>query len=421
MNSNKAWRKYLANHAEAETAWIDALPAFAHDHLLIIPAFDETSEFFDRLLPLLAQNSVLLIVVINQPDSLSTATPCNRKLYGQLVEHMLDANQYASLTLGRIKDSQSRLLVVDRFAKGPLIPSAQGVGLARKIGADLAIALMDRGNIKQPLLYCTDCDTTLPDDYFQKNIDCAALLYPFCHKNDDSPVASATTLYEFSIRYYQAGLCHAGSPYAFHTIGSCIAIDALAYCRAHGFPKRAGGEDFYLLNKLAKLGQVKSLTEPKILINPRLSGRVPFGTGPAVSRIMANVQNGKEFTVYHPGVFSELKQVLEAVIGTEDRPTAEMILEDLSPEAVKVLQELGLGKTVEKILCNLSNKFDIQLFIKHFNLWFDGFRTLKFIHGMRDIKYSNVPVTSLYRVAEQFNATWVKNVPGYRPASDSEI
>ena len=46
---------------------------------------------------------------------------------------------------------------------------------------------------------------------------------------------------------------YARSPYAFHTIGSTMAVSANHYAKVRGFPKREAGEDFYLLNKLAKV------------------------------------------------------------------------------------------------------------------------------------------------------------------------
>ncbi len=69
----------------------------------------------------------------------------------------------------------------------------------------------------------------------------------------------ATQLYELSLRYYVAGMKFARSPYAFHTIGSSMAVSPVHYARVRGFPKREAGEDFYLLNKLAKLGSVLEL------------------------------------------------------------------------------------------------------------------------------------------------------------------
>ncbi len=80
-----------------------------------------------------------------------------------------------------------------------------------------------------------------------------------------------------------------------------------------GFPKREAGEDFYLLNKLAKVGTVLELAEgpdnEAIRIESRRSDRVPFGTGAAVNRITALADPLGEFRFYDPSVFELLKAV----------------------------------------------------------------------------------------------------------------
>ena len=124
----------------------------------------------------------------------------------------------------------------------------------------------------------------------------------------------ATRLYEYSLRYYVAGLSFAHSPYAFHTIGSTIAVNAAHYAKVRGFPRRQAGEDFYLLNKLAKVGAIMQLgaetdCEP-IDIAARLSDRVPFGTGAAVGKIMELEDPAREFLLYHPSVFGLLRSWL---------------------------------------------------------------------------------------------------------------
>ena len=103
----------------------------------------------------------------------------------------------------------------------------------------------------------------------------------------------------------------AGSPYAFHTIGSTMAVSAVHYAKVRGFPKREAGEDFYLLNKLAKVGSVLELDvgtdDGAIEIDSRRSDRVPFGTGAAVNKITGLADPVREFQFYDPEVFGLLK------------------------------------------------------------------------------------------------------------------
>jgi hypothetical protein len=50
---------------------------------------------------------------------------------------------------------QGTLLVIDRASPGHELPPRQGVGLARKIAADLALALLAGGSIESPWIHCT--------------------------------------------------------------------------------------------------------------------------------------------------------------------------------------------------------------------------------------------------------------------------
>ena len=72
-------------------------------------------------------------------------------------------------------------------------------------------------------------------------------------------------------------------------------INAEHYAQSAGFPKLAAGEDFYLLNKLAKIGKIiplKIINQP-IYIQARISNRTPFGTGPALDKIIDNSNNSQ--------------------------------------------------------------------------------------------------------------------------------
>ncbi len=78
------------------------------------------------------------------------------------------------------------------------------------------------------------------------------------------------------------------------------------YAGVRGYPKRSAGEDFYLLNKICKLAPIKRLLEPTLTIQARPSSRVPFGTGPALQRIvrsLAEDPSGNGYLSYHPTCF----------------------------------------------------------------------------------------------------------------------
>ena len=139
--------RYLERHAEPEAR---ALPRLDRrfDRVLTIPAFDEAPDFLDRVLQRLdSTDGLLIIVVVNAPDnadsnSLSTTRP--------FLTHLANAPG-GVLPINRLDDP---------------IPCKQGVGLARKIGADICCALIDKGDVTSPLIHMSDADVVLPPDYF---------------------------------------------------------------------------------------------------------------------------------------------------------------------------------------------------------------------------------------------------------------
>ena len=88
--------------------------------------------------------------------------------------------------------------------------------------------------------------------------------------------------YELHLRYHVRVQKWIGFPYAFQTIGSAMAVRAWAYVKQGGMNRRHAGEDFYFLQKISWLGPISELSTVTVFPSPRLSGRVPFGTGKAV-------------------------------------------------------------------------------------------------------------------------------------------
>ena len=383
--------KYLLRHGEAECAWLTGFPALQWDYCLLIPAFAESADFFERLAGgLLRHHRVLLVVVINQPDRLPEIHPLNQRLAARIHRETVPIWRQGNLSLHGLPGG-SAVLLVDRYSAAP-IPSRQGVGLARKIAADLAATLIQRRQIASPWLFCSDADGLLPANYFHAAgtaQPAAALLYPFRHRVDDSPVGRATLLYEISLRHYVAGLAAAGSPYAFHTIGSTIAMHSSHYALVRGFPRRAGGEDFYLLNKLAKTGPVRVLDQPEIEIEARLSTRVPFGTGPAVQGILALDNPEEEYGFYNPGIFRELRHWLAIMPGCL---ADEEAWHCLAANTRDTLASLGVASAIAH---SRRHGRDMAAFTRHMHTWFDGFMTLKFVHGLQARGLKPVPLSLL--------------------------
>ena len=144
-----------------------------------------------------------------------------------------------------------KIVVVNDQAELPKIPGAfvvdaraeRGVGLARKIGCDLALSLWTRGQLREPWIHTTDADAVPPAEAFDADPpDAVALSLPLWHEPCGDPrIDRATVLYEVWLRYYVAGLGWAGSPWAFLTVGSAMAMRAEAYAAVRGVPRREAG------------------------------------------------------------------------------------------------------------------------------------------------------------------------------------
>lgn len=396
MNDN-AMRKYLARYAEHEVALLADFPANVQfHHCVVIPAYNETAEFFTRLQlgPLHRQNA-LCIVVINQPVN-DPDTRLNDLLMQQigLSGEVLWHND--KMQLLHYGGSNNYWLIVDRFhideGTDRRLPIKEGVGLARKIGCDIATALIARSQILSGWIHSTDADVFLPRNYFDlvKPEAYSAAIYDFKHQNDGSAVGRATALYEQALNYYVKGLAWAGSPYAYHTIGSILAINAKMYCHVRGFPRRSGGEDFYLLNKLAKLGTIYHATDCTLRIKARESSRVPFGTGPAVADIMRFDNPEVDYTYYNPQTFECLREWLAHIPRVwPDIMAGKDPLEQMSQPVTQALQAADWQSIVRHLKKQAKTPADG---IRALHNWFDAFQTLKFIHYLQKHYYPALPL-----------------------------
>lgn len=416
--------KYLARHSEPELNHLASFPEQRWRHLLVLPCYDETIDCIERLKDH-PETDFLTIAVINQPDTEPTPTPQNRLLYDCLINNGETVWQSGNLALTHLSENNcpdnKHLLLVDRFTQGRQIPARQGVGLARKIGADLGAWLIHHQRIDSSMIHTTDADAILPDNYFAQprpylkndslrndgRADDSAYLYPWQHRTDTgSAVDRATAVYEQSLQHYQEGLAWAGSPYAFSTIGSCMAISALHYCQARGFPKRSGGEDFYLLNKLAKLGRVIQSDDAPIIIQPRLSHRVPFGTGPAVEKILA-LDDPAHYTSYHPAIFTHLKTLLTAFEHLSQLDSRAQItdwLNELDANSRRALEQLQIESLFKHLLTQVRGQSGDKK-RRHSHHWFDAFKTLKYVHCLREQGLPNMPVNEARRQLRQLIET----------------
>jgi hypothetical protein len=211
------------------------------------------------------------------------------------------------------------ILVINRFCDEHRFKIKDGVGLARKIGCDFALRLIQHGAVGSPWIRSTDADVIVPKNYFcDQNFDTdhrlSARIFAFHHRsNADSLQVNAMNHYERFLNYYVAGLKYAQSPYAFHSVGSTLCIHKSAYAHVRGFPNRLAGEDFYLLNKIKKIGTIIEDNTINLTIEGRLSDRTPFGTGQSIMSILDKLESGQEYLVFDPKIFLRLRFFLQTL------------------------------------------------------------------------------------------------------------
>jgi hypothetical protein len=398
--------KYLEAHAEPE-AFIAKPLGRSFGHLLTIPAYGEGTEALNAVasVPKGPLGAVLVILVVNgREDSPPAIREANQETLREMRVRYGEGQAIADGAL-LFDHPQGATLVIDRASPGRELPPRQGVGLARKIGADLALALIADGSIVSPWIHCTDADALLPTDYFaafEHGDKTAAVVYPFQHTADPIHPNSRHGLeYEISLRYYVAGLKSAGSPYAFHTVGSTLTIRDIAYSQVRGFPKRMAAEDFYILNKLAKVGSVHGISGEPITLSPRSSARVPFGTGRAMLQAQERQAKSEAFCIYDPDVFFYLgawERTLEALAKSGDANALESLFAgeaaagpNLDASWLRsILIELGAWEAAR---IGAERRRDPAARARHLHEGFDAARTLKLIHSLRDQRLSSPPLT----------------------------
>jgi len=371
-------RKYLESRAISGPWKITGNERGGFDGAVIIPALAESKDLFFTLQSL-AQNPeeilfrFLILVVVNHRDD----APLSQKSDN---EHTLRRLATDDPSLRGLQ-----LAWVNAASKGFELPAKRGVGLARKIGLDLALPCLNYGEAAPPLI-SLDADTLVRPDYlpalirhFQEGTAPGAVI-PFCHRPGSSPDQNkAIRRYELFLRAYVLGLSRAGSPYAFHTVGSAMACLAESYARMGGMNLRVAGEDFYFLEHLAKTGGIAQVKGTVVYPSARASNRVPFGTGRSVSRLLDEEKGAVLF--YQTGCFQILRDWLTLVPqnldleGEDIRVEAEGISVDLATYLDNIRFTAVWGKLRENFRA-------LSTLMSGFHAWFDGLKTMKLIHHL---------------------------------------
>ncbi|MCU0345211.1 MAG: glycosyltransferase family 2 protein [Ignavibacterium sp.] len=351
-------------------------------YIIVVPAIAESSNL-PKLIKSLERNdqlelhNTLLLIVVNNSTSSS--------------EEVKIDNQKTLAYLRKIK-SKINISFIDACSAGKEMDDKNGgVGLARKIGMDLALTKFDYLSINKNIIICTDADCIVDSDYlseisqeFNRN-NFEAAVVNFAHDiSGRDEETKAIICYEIFLRYYVLGLKFANTDYAFHTIGSTMLCTPQAYVKVEGMNKRKAAEDFYFLEKLAKVYPIGEIKSTFVHPSKRGSWRVPFGTGRSVDRYLSNTRD--EYLLYNPRSFIVLKTWLEVFndILISDQSALIRISKNIHPALSEFLTSQDFENFINKVLLKNNNTAEIEK-QKHF--WFDAFRTLKLIHYLREATY----------------------------------
>lgn len=345
--------------------------AGASEMVVVIPTYNEPDLLYTLKSLFKCQNPtcrVHVVVVINHSDNDS------KKIVLQ--------NDKTVAEIKRLEgQAPSWMNVHSIYAKN--MPSKHaGVGWARKIGMDWAVSLFNLNNNPEGLIVSLDADTLVEGNYLQalyqhfkthpKHI--AATLY-FEHLFEEVPHKEGVILYELYMRYYIHAVAFTGFPHSVYTVGSCFAVKVLAYVLQGGMNRRKAGEDFYFLHKLMPLGQVGYITTTTVYPSPRLSNRVPFGTGPALQQFESG--NHDLYYTYPLHLFETLRTFFKhsrlffhKTVNSVTDLTDNRLLAGF-------FDKTGFVDQLNNLKQNCSSEHTFQ--IRFFHL-FDAFRILKFLN-----------------------------------------
>ncbi len=290
------------------------------------------------------------------------------------------------------RENQQKQLKFYFLEENTLPKKDAGVGLARKIGMDEAVRRFEV--IKRPdgIILCFDADAKCDTNYlvevekhFKKHPKSPACSihyeHPISGNEFSEELYKGIVQYELHLRVYKNGLKYAGLPFAFHTIGSSMAVRNAVYQKQNGMNKRKAGEDFYFLQKLIPLGGFTEIKSTKVIPSPRVSDRVPFGTGRAIKDWLFD--DKQEMLSYN------LKSYMDLKLFCNQLP---MLYDNEISIPVSVQSYFNTINFDENLFKIKANSTSVNHFAKLFFNWFNAFKVLKYMHFSRDNFYPDVPV-----------------------------
>ena len=371
MSSFNSTHSYLKKRGISGPWKIKPLITRAFNQAIVIPAYSEFEFLIDTLESVNQNksellNQTLVVVVVNNANN----SPQSIKDNNQLTIRKINRNNY-----------QFPHAVIDAASSGLELPLKHaGVGLARKIGMDLALPHLIS---PQSLIFCTDADTQVSPDYLSKvtqyfdSHNTSAAVIGFDHlQSEDSGINDAIGKYEKFLKTTAEKMKNAGSPYGYVSMGSTIVCTADAYCAVGGMPRKKATEDFYFLQELTKYCGVHNIPETLVFPSPRPISRVYLGTGYR----MEQIQKGFDITnlYYSDDAYRYLSKWLQLGGHAWENSLNDLLkdIKSIHPNLIGFLKIEGIETIWSKIQNNAPSK---SHFTEQFHRWFDGLKTIRFL------------------------------------------
>lgn len=388
----ESWKAYLKKEKNRYTDEFVPEDVDA-DIVVVIPCYDEsdiliTIDSLRNKARSLSGIGVLVIVVVNsEENSKEQVVAQNRATYEMLKEycenHPCDYFDIVAIICENLPRKHA------------------GVGLARRIGMNLAVEYFLSKSKEYGIIISLDADCKVSDNFFTSILN--------AYKSDSSLICtiqnvkhrveasytrlySAVRQYEAYLSYFSSSLKNAGFPYYLPTVGSAFSVTANAYVKVGGMGRQQGGEDFYFLQKIFQLGKAKYLDDTYVYPLARFSDRVPFGTGPALQKII-NSTDGV-LRVYSPEAFDVVKNFFDKKDSLYKSGDSEIdyIISSLPMPIKDYLTTIDFKDKI--VDCN-QNCANIDSFTKRFFHHFNAFQIIKYLNFVHPRYFELVDIETL--------------------------
>lgn len=365
---------------------IEMAPEVSTELMVVIPSFKEPN-LKDTLQSLLANQgdypSTEIIIVLNYPAKVAASVRAEHQHQCQEIRNWTDQFQHSKIRI----HCPDPLEMNSRHA---------GVGLARKIGMDEAVRRFMLLQKPKGVILNLDADCLCSKDYLEtvfhyfqsdKAAPCVSIGFEHRITSEDYLNCKAIQDYELHLRYYIEAQRYISYPFAFQTLGSCFAVRADAYAAQGGMNQRQAGEDFYFLHKYSAIHQLGEIKKALVFPSSRLSDRVPFGTGKAISDYTkSGIQ--KTYALESILLFGELLNRIEDWY-TLNAEGIQDALKNLHPKVGAFFIAEGMPEEIEN--CH-KHSASLLSFKNRILRWLSPFMLMKFLHFLREHGFPDQPV-----------------------------